>query len=299
MNKLTKLLLSALGIALAFVILVGLMSLCQPVSVYGVILDSDQCYSGHMEYLYFRPGGVLRVQEDLVVDNVNINEVDGMIVVSKGGKLTIKSSLNLNRKFKVQNFGTLIVGNVELQGSDVWIENMGTMVANEIQLSSAGAKLSNYGTITVANFTNFHNGKYIGGNCSLLSTNGLNVNQDNLLTGFGNIKINNTLNLNGILSQSVFNVCYQGVMNQKEKLGGSILSCDFTCQEQPLPIVFGNITGKRVDDEIELSIPVVSINEVKEVSIMYSPDNKNWMRLKVVKPEELQAGKTYVTKVKP
>lgn len=246
---------------------------------------------------------------DVTFGNVNPNNNDPMqpvmIIIRKGATLRISSSLNQNGYYIIQNYGTLITGNHELQqrpGNEYY--NYGShYVTGDTQINQDEAKYNNCGYVEVSNYTNFHSGNYNACQCGQLITNGLNVNKSRMVTGKGFIKVTGNLNLNGFLTTSKdIDFAYAGYLNEPDKVGMARRVDKPSCTPDPMPVRYTDIKAEPFKDSenkigCQVSFNVTESSNLRDMQIMGSKDGKSWYVLATeTNTEAFIPGKTYIKK---
>lgn len=248
----------------------------------------------------FFNGADVLITGNVTFGNLNPNNNQPVrIRIQVGASLTISSSLNQNGKFVFYNYGTLITGNHEMQSGKNDFYNYGTHQVNgDLQISSGDSQYNNCGYLSVSNYTNFHAGKYHSCDCGQLVTNGLNVNGSNKVTGKGFIKVTGNLNLNGFLTENPdIEFCYNGHINQENKLGAAKRACEPTCKPDALPLRYTNLKIETIQSEGKaagrISFDVTENSDLVNMKLMISTDGKNWKEKFTETPEAFKVQEKY------
>lgn len=229
-------------------------------------------------------GADLTIDGEVTFGNLNPNNTHAVkVTITKNGKLTIGSSLNQNGKFVFYNYGTLVTGNHEMQSGNNDFYNYGKHKVNgDLQITSGDSKYSNCGVLEVSNYTNIHSGQYHACDCGSLTTNGLNINGSKKVTGKGFIKVTGNLNLNGFMTESPdIEFCYNGHINQPDKLGSAKRTCEPSCSPNPMPVRFDKLTVSVVESESgsqkgRISFEVTENSGLLNMQILLSSDARTW-----------------------
>jgi len=229
-------------------------------------------------------GAEITIDGDVTFGNINPNNTHQVkITITKKGKLTLNSSLNQNGKFVFYNYGALVTQNHEMQSGQNDFYNYGKHTVNgDLQLSSGSSTYTNCGVINVSNYTNFHSGNYVACECGQLITSGLNINGSDVVSGKGFIKVTGNLNLNGHLTKSSnIELCYLGVINQKDKLGAAKITCEPSCTPNPMPVKFEKLIVDAIESEGNtrkgrVSFDVTENSGLVNMQILTSKDTKEW-----------------------
>lgn len=291
-----------------------------------VFIDNDDSYTTSGIYLLNQysakrtSGDVLTVTEDIILssgdfDAVNVKNDDVKITITgivnfknyngntkkvlidikPGAELYVQSSQNFNGSLSMNIDGYFESGNVELQGnsgSGNFVTGKGRWKVNgNFQLSSPLSNIDFCGAIVVTGHTSLHKGSWNFCNCATLTTNGLDVNGENLIKGKGFIKVLDNLNLNQNLTESSsiqFSYCKDGQpreIKKIEKLGAAVRICEPACQ--PLPIKFTNAKVYKEGTTLTVSFNITESSNVKELQVFYSTDAREWTMIDRVSGDKL------------
>lgn len=249
-------------------------------------------------------GGSITIVGDVTFRNPNSNNKGNRfdITVTKGNRLTIKSSLDNNGDLNVFNHGTIEAGNCEWQGAGVF-ENTGNLyITNTFQLSHADGIFRNKGFMVVGQTSSLHRGKFEFFDCGQLITRGMDINGSNLIGGKGSIEVaGNNFNLNHNLTESpLIEVVFGGHINQPSKLGSAKLVKDFKCVKDPLPVRYTNLKIERTPsaekNTAQVSFDVTENSGLLSMRLLTSTDGKNWVSKFEEAESAFVAGKKYSRK---
>lgn len=271
-----------------------------------------------------------RVNQNLVVDGtLDLNSGDfGVITIRDGANLTLSGSvsvanwnwenthevkviigpngnvssgpLNLDGKVVFTNKGKLLSSSVELQGgSNTFINNGTHTIIGDLQSTTGGSKYYNTGYVSVTNATNLHSGEYEAADCGSLITSILNINGSKKVSGKGFIKVTGNINLNGFLTDSPnIELCYTGVVNQKDKLGSAKLTCEPSCKPDALPLRYSDLKVEpSVDKEGnwigKISFQVLENTNVEKMKLLVSSDGLVWTTNYTEHADAFKVGERY------
>lgn len=266
--------------------------------------------AGDYGVLDFRPGAWLKINSKVTIQNMNLNSAV-TINVYKEADFTLNGSLNMTGFVTFLNESPKFVvnGSMEMQNNGNVFESYYGFSVNEFQINDPTSHFQLRGCdskFIVANAINL-NGKtekaFVLVDGAQVITNTLNVNNKNVLSGSGSIKVLNNLNLNNSLTTSKdIKFCWvdsQGKdksINQPANLGAAVRDCKAGCNSLPVTIV--NFTAKPAGiDHVAYSFMVTENTNLKSFEVQYSKDAKTWTTRYLGKPTELIAGKEFKSQI--
>jgi hypothetical protein len=265
-----------------------------------LVVDGDVVLtSGSYDNIEIKPKSKLRINGPVFTQNVN-KSANAEIIVGKGGHFTVGSSFDTNGNMKVTNWGLITSGGGEMQNGNNEFFNYGRHeVTNNLQITSSSSKYWNIGELVVNGTLSIHSGYLDLSNCASVIAGGMDVNGADRITGKGFIQVNGSFNLNHRFTSSPdITLCYNGTLNQPEKIGAAVRSCTPSCVPGPMPVRYDNLeVTSFVDDNGNLlgrvSMDITENTGLRKMYLLISTDAKQWYPVFTEGPDAFTAGKKY------
>lgn len=248
-----------------------------------VVNSTVNLTDGDFDVIEIEDGANLTLSGTASVKNWNWkNNHEVKVTIAPNGNVS-SGPINLDGKALFTNNGKLFSASVELQGGVNNFVNNGThTILGDLQSTTGGSKYYNAGYLAVIGTTSLHSGEYEAANCGSLITSNLSINGSKKVSGKGFIKVTGNVNLNGFLTDSPnIELCYTGVINQKDKLGAAKLTCEPSCKPDALPLRYSDLKVEpSVDKEGnwigKISFKVLENTNVDKMKLLVSSDGIVW-----------------------
>ncbi len=245
-------------------------------------------------------GGFLNITEgNINIQNLNINS--GAIGMTIGENTFVTgTSLNMNGGFQFKNFSkkTKFTGAGELQNGGNSFYSSQDVQFTDFQINDDTSKMNIVGCTTKFTVTNNLNlnGSLAGAlrlDGAELFVGGLNVGAPNVITGDGLVKVLNTLNLNHNLTTSdKITFCWGGHLNQPEKVGSAVRSCNYKCTSLPVKLSLFKVS--RLDERrILVNFKFEDLDKMSKMRVLVSKDITNKVAYLVINRTQLKEGVEY------
>jgi len=280
-------------------------------TISGVVTLPD----GEYGVITMEEGSWLKVEGKVTIQNLNTNK-PCVINIYKTADFELKGSLNLNGGITFVNESpNFKIGNaIELQNSKSQstgnsFESYYSFSCQEMQINDPYSIfiLRGCGTVmTVSNAVNFNGNaedKFVLVEGASLVTGILNVNNKNVFSGEGLVKVLNNVNLNNNLTtSSKIKFCYVDgsgnprSLNNPEKLGSAVRSCETGCK--PLAVHIESISAKSAgENSVFVSFKVTENTNLSSWTVEFSKGAKSWKKVYSGSASELNVGKVFSKEV--